>query len=674
MLMRRRFSHPFAVPGTLLVLLLMAFGLLIPSLGFYWDDWLVILLAHFPDRQVFWAFYAYDRPFSAWTYLFTLPLLGVTPWRWHVFTLVLRWLTAVAFWGVLRQLWPRHNRQATWAAMLFAVYPSFTQQSIAVAYSQHFLTYLLFMLSCLAMLTAIRRPRYSLLLTVFALLTQGLHLATMEYFLGLELLRPLLLYLALPAAPRRGRRALLRSLPYLLVVVGYIVWRLFLAHIPHDPNDPYLLHALLSDPLPALQQLLQTIWQDVAFVLFTVWARMFQPDQISLAPGFTLFSWGIAAASGVAAGWLLYRTATDSPMEEGDVWARQALLLGFAALLLGALPAWLIGKQILRGLYSDRFSLAAMPGASLVVIAVLDGLRSPPRRQSWVLAVLLGLAVGYHLRIGNQYRWDWAEQRRFYWQLAWRAPDIVPGTPLLSARAVSGRVDVYVASAAINTLYAHHLRTPEELPYWFFRMERAFGDDLPALVDGVPVGGSLRTLRFLGNSHQALVLWRNPGLSPCLWVLTPDDVFIHVLDNGARQGMSIARVDRIQPAPETPLHPEEAAFGPEPPHDWCYYYQRAALAQQQGDWETIVRLAQEARERGLSPYQPFEMQPFIVGYAHQGRWERAAEITLALLPQHTSNAHAACVLWGRLLQETPHSEERLIAYRRIRQAAGCASP
>lgn len=672
--MLRRFSQLPVVAGVLLLLLLVAFGLLIPSLGFYWDDWPVILLAHFPDRGGFWAFYAYDRPFSAWTYLLTLPWLGVTPWHWHGFTLVLRWLMVVTFWGVLRQLWPHHARQATWAALLFAVYPSFTQQSIAVAYSQHFLTGLLFMLSCLAMLMAVRRPRYALPLTVLALLTQGLHLATMEYFLGLELLRPWLLYLALPPAPRRGRWALRRSLPYLLVLGGYLGWRLFLAHIPHDPNDPYLLRALLSNPLPALQQLLQTIGQDGAFVLFTVWARILQPDQISLAPGFTLLSWGIAALSSVALGWFLARTAADASPAEGDAWAKQALWLGIAALLLGALPAWLIGKQILRGLYSDRFSLAAMPGASLVVIAVLDGLRIPPRRQSWVLAVLLGLAVGYHLRIGNQYRWDWAEQRRFYWQLVWRAPDILPGTPLLSARAVSGRVDVYVASAAINTLYAHHLRAPEALPYWFFSIERSFGDDLSALVDGVPIGDALRTLRFSGHSQQALVVWHNPDLSPCLRMLMPTDVFRHVLDHGARQVLPIARPERIQPNPATPVHPEAAIFGPEPLHDWCYYYQRAALAQQQGDWATIVRLAQEAHAQGLSPYQPFEMQPFIMGYAHQGDWERAAEITLALLPQHTNNAHAACTLWAQLLQETPPSAERDAAYHRVRQAAGCVSP
>ncbi len=68
--------NAWAVPAGLLVLLVVSFGLFIPRLGFYWDDWPVILTGRLFGASGFWQFYQYDRPFSAWTYILTFPILG----------------------------------------------------------------------------------------------------------------------------------------------------------------------------------------------------------------------------------------------------------------------------------------------------------------------------------------------------------------------------------------------------------------------------------------------------------------------------------------------------------------------------------------------------------------------------------------------------------------------
>jgi len=70
---------PRSVPLLFLLLTIVAFGLLIPFLGFYFDDWPVIWLTK--TGANFWEFYRYDRPFSAWTYVVTTPILGTTPWH-----------------------------------------------------------------------------------------------------------------------------------------------------------------------------------------------------------------------------------------------------------------------------------------------------------------------------------------------------------------------------------------------------------------------------------------------------------------------------------------------------------------------------------------------------------------------------------------------------------------
>src|SRR5215207_11740611 len=113
----------------------------------------------------------YDRPFSAWTYTVFAPLLGTTPLAWHLFTLLLRWLTAVFLWASLKQVWPNKPRQVFWIALLFAVCPIFAQQSVAVAYSQHWLCYLLFFCSIYFMLRPLSGRRYFYLFTTAALFT-----------------------------------------------------------------------------------------------------------------------------------------------------------------------------------------------------------------------------------------------------------------------------------------------------------------------------------------------------------------------------------------------------------------------------------------------------------------------------------------------------------------------
>ncbi|MGB8982676.1 MAG: hypothetical protein WCC12_12435, partial [Anaerolineales bacterium] len=75
-----------AIPFALLFIIVVSFGLLIPWLGFYWDDWPVIYMTETEGAAGFWDFYQYDRPISAWTYSVFAPILGTHPLGWHIFT------------------------------------------------------------------------------------------------------------------------------------------------------------------------------------------------------------------------------------------------------------------------------------------------------------------------------------------------------------------------------------------------------------------------------------------------------------------------------------------------------------------------------------------------------------------------------------------------------------
>ena len=180
-------------PAFLLLIAILAFGLLIPELGFYWDDWPIIFLAQQGTPELLSEFFSYIRPLSYWTYSVTIPVLGVSPLHWHIFFFLLRLSAAILLWLILRMLWPKAERVAQMASVLFLVYPSFSQSSIAVAYSQHFIVYNLFLFSLYAMLRALRSQGKRWVWLGLAILSGIAHLFTMEYFAGLELVRPLIL-------------------------------------------------------------------------------------------------------------------------------------------------------------------------------------------------------------------------------------------------------------------------------------------------------------------------------------------------------------------------------------------------------------------------------------------------------------------------------------------------
>ena len=56
-------------------------------------------------------------------------------------------------------------------------------------------------------------------------------------------------------------------------------------------------------------------------------------------------------------------------------------------------------------------------------------------------------------------------------------------------------------------------------------------------------------------------------------------------------------------------------FGKELPHEWCYYYQKADLARQQGDWTRVSQLGDEAQKLGCHPNDQMEWMPFLQAYA-----------------------------------------------------------
>lgn len=658
--------HHFALAAMLLCLL--AYAPLISTLGFYWDDWLVIFHAQSGRLAEMPQMYAYDRPFSVWTTLFSVPLLGSQPLAWHLFALVARWLLVLAMAWSLSLAWPRARGAVQWAALLFAVYPAYQQQPIAVAFSQHLLAYLLFFISLAAMLLAVRQPARRWRWTALALLAQVMHLLTVEHFAGLELLRPVLLYAALAnemeTKRERLRAALTQWLPYSAVLGLVTVWRLVLLELPVEPHPPELLLALRANPLQALVDLAVTAAQGVVHVLVDVWSATLRSGLFTLDDRGALFAWAFGLLAALATVWWGRRKLT---VEDGDqAPVRAWSLLGPLALVVGLLPAWIIGEQILQRGYHEHLVLPALLGGTLFWVGLIYTLVAQRRQRLLIFAVLIGLAVASQLRQANELRNDWQAQQDFYQQLQLRAPGIEPDTVLVSFERLTTYTQNSSLSAALNTLYPQSQAAPH-LDFWNF--EAGLDATQEALADGIPFERDYRSLQFRGESADAVLIYFVPEVG-CLWILSPLDIHNGYLPGDHRELAAYSNLSRIQREAAGSDYDASHIFGALNPDSWCSYYQQAELARQFRDWTAVVALYEQAFAAGQNPDNGLELLGLVDAYAHLGDWDQALDISRQVAGRQQLNQTMLCALWDEFAAKqtlgTPAD-----ALAEVRQLANC---
>ena len=152
--MKRLASSLTSPPLVLGFVAILAYGLLIPQLGFYWDGLAISWIRYQLGPEAMAQYFSSNRPVWGLLYQFTTRLLPQVPIYWQVFALFWRWVTGLLVWVILRELFPERPRFALGTALLFLLYPGFNQQWGAFLYSHFFIVLGFFLLSIYLMLRA----------------------------------------------------------------------------------------------------------------------------------------------------------------------------------------------------------------------------------------------------------------------------------------------------------------------------------------------------------------------------------------------------------------------------------------------------------------------------------------------------------------------------------------
>ncbi|MCB9133809.1 MAG: hypothetical protein H6636_00170 [Anaerolineales bacterium] len=469
----------------------------------------------------------------------------------------------------------------------------------------------------------------------------------------MELIRPVFLWLVLDASLTRRERLALTvkySLPYYGVMAMLVIWRAFFLEIPGgDPNALKLLELIRENPLLGFQHGLTVAVQDFVHLIFAAWADALKLELFDISDRFLLASWGWGALIGILIFFFLWRVKKTSVETDNTPFYRQAIPLGFLAILMALLPTWATDNQISVGVFSSRFALPALLGTCIFFVGGLDFLFHKTEQKIIFLALCVSLATGVHLRSANEFRWDWVKQQRFFWQLAWRVPGLEDRTALFSDGAIFQYVGGYSTSSALNALYPLQVQYPEQ-SYWFVELDNTFWRDMDVFLNGAKVRGKLRNLSFSSTSQDGIVIFYEPEMGSCLWVLSPEDGFLGDLPSLTAQAASVSNLTRIQTEQAYSNETFQTILGPEPEHTWCYYYQKAKLAEQIEDWQGIISLGEEAARLGYEPMSAYEWFPFVAANAHLENWRQAEELILKAYStsKKTRDRPAFCAFWNSL--------------------------
>ena len=622
-------------PALLLLVGLASYGYALLQLGFYWDDWEVVYLTHLAGLQDLLAYFSFDRPF-AWPYPLYAVITGANPLGWHLITLLLRFGGIALLYYTFVSLWPARKFELRWMGLILMVFPSFLQQSISTAYSRHFTSFFLFSLSLYWSTRAVRAPSHRWLYWIGAFVTGALQIFTIEYYAGLELIRPIVLWLALEQerSPKKLQRIAASWAPFLLAFIAFLWWRLVYFASQHPgikSQGNGIFSSMLKAPLNTTLALLQTVFSDAFRLVFQTWIiNVYNPDLLNFTATITLFALLLALLlAGAAFGTIRQGNAAQ------DGFPRQAFILGCAAVVAGGLPVWAFGKSIVAGgRWGDRFSQAPMIGAALLLV-VLVSVLVRARWKPAILAILLGLAIMTQVAVVNKYRLDWEAQKNLFWQMYWRAPALLPNTAIYSTFIPSTNLPYYDTSYAFSLLYSSE-KTGTHIPYWLFTAESIRS---ARIGPDTPTHGTFRNIRFAGESSSGIAV-SYPVSSGCLQVLSP------IFQGGNQSALiPLSNLSRIQPSSKHV--PDPATFGAEPAHAWCYYFEKGDLARQTKDWNGAIALYKQANQLGLSPRNGAEYLPFIDAYAAQNNFDEA--LRLSDLAQKTSAdvKPMLCANWQR---------------------------
>jgi hypothetical protein len=601
--------------------------------GYYYDDWYLVYTTHTQGARALTDVFIADRPARAPFMIAMYTLFGNHALWYSLSGYVFRLATALGFMCLLRILWPSKPKYALLAALLSLVYPGFLDQPNAIDYQSHFASLALQIWSITLTGYALRTPRLpnKITLTIFAIITCWLALSLMDYYIGLEGLRLAVVWLLTPriASLRwtfKIKRVMLRWAPFLAAPVGFLIWHTFFFTSTRPATDLVAqFQRIFTDFLHQGGWVGVYLFQDLLNTLFNAWFIPAYQLAFSARLIDALIALCVAILLAFTGGLLLPPVEESHAKDPVGHWVSEPILTGLWVMVIALVPVLIAGRHITFPTYS-RYTLPASFGAVIIISALISSLSSGGLRRG-AIALLIGLAAITHTANSQRAVLETSLVRQFWWQVSWRIPQIQPATTLVAnyPEELPLPEDYFIWAPANLIYYPHPITSrPVEIILPALILNQKSVNRI--LVEWHPPYLVVRRGHSVTARYQNILVLSQPTPVSCVQVL--DGQRLAVSDKETYDIRLVGVKSKAsQIILDVPLNtPPTQIFGSEPDHGWCYFYEKAALYAQQGDWLAVADMGDQAMSSGFFAVDRIEWLPFIDAYARLNQPEVLADI------------------------------------------------
>ncbi len=616
----------------------------IHQFSYYRDDWYYAYDGYIAGSGIFKIMFSSDRPARGIFFGIYYALFGAHPLPYHIGAYLWRLLGAYGALWLFHLLWSRQRATNFLMALLFVTYPGFLWWTQGMEYQPMIASLTLHTFSFALTLAALQaaRKRQAALLWAGSILTGLTAIALVDYAVGMEAFRILCIFLFISrqssqALLHRIRHAARAALIPLSIPLLFLVWKFFIFQGDRKATDiSFQLGDLLRAPLETTQLWGGRLLSSALNVSFMAWQTPLQQYYYFLKQDDLLISWIIATIS-IALTALAARQMTtpqpDPPSEADSApqhFSTNAIGLGLSGVLFGLLPIIMANRFVIFKGYS-HYALPASLAAVILLVGLINVL-AQRKLQIILISLLIGIAALTHRELATRAIHEQILVRNFWWQVYWRIPKIQEGTALAAIYPnINYEDDTDIVWGPANFLYYPQPEPGATLIKYKLGATRLDEDGIQeVLKESAKVSKLYRSHTMFLNYRRVLVL-SQPSESSCVHVIDPRWHEISTYDHVKTSVMfPRSKIEYALTENKKNTVPLTFAFGVEPAHDWCFYYQKADLARQQGDWESVAALGAEAEALGLAPADLIEWTPFIQAYAALGQTEKVEQLAAQL--------------------------------------------
>ncbi len=641
-------------PLLLLLVCFLAYGLFIPFLGFYWDDFPYMWFKHTTGILGVIKAIALDRPVLGIFYAIPMAVLGETPWIWQIFAIFCRWIFILSVFGFMKRVFPENLRQNKYLILLFSVFPGFTQQWISIIYSHAFLIFALYFYSLSLFVGLIDQDKYHWSRLILPVSLSFLCLLATEYITGIEVLRPFIIYKIISrknpesSLSERLKKTLAKWAPYLSAVLIFLFYRIFFASSVLYKVQK--LDNLTTNPVSTILNLIQVQLLNIYTSTVLAWSQIFHPlSELNISSIFTKVYLLMSVAVFLFTFILMNRQKTGDSQNflESKKWNLEILIGSFLTLFFVGIPFWAVNLRPEVHFPNDRIFIPFILGSSALVFLIIWFFKKKRLIFSLLFSLIFSLSLSYQVYQANNYRIEWDYLKQFFQQISWRIPSLEKNTILVTDELPLKYYSDNSLTAAFNWLYSEETEK-SRLPFMINYTKARLGKSLPSLEPGTEIIHNYRIFTFHGSTDQLILFYHNPP--GCVHLADPDlDIFNPLILKELRPFASLSRLDLIGKDEN-----KNSVFfiNNDSDSSWCFYYQKASLAIQNHDWDEAARLGDIAFNKNDYPNDASERLPFIEAYAMVGEWEKAKNLSKQTIQVSDLYRPMVCKLWEKINQNT----------------------